>query len=339
MVVIVALILGCGGDGGQPDGGGPPPATGTATLQGAVCAANNLAQTLGGVTVSVPAAQRSVTTGADGSFFMQNLPDGSLIVQVDTPTYPAYDSATVQVDLVADQTTTVNIAVLPLDAPDPVQILLDPLQATIDLNGKVLYRSQLVAANNQVIPGVQPTWVVIGGVGSITTRGVFTAQQVGAGQVKAVAGNIERVASVVVVAPRPPQITTFLVNPTVLPASGGDVYVSTAATDGDGISAGNVKAEVFAPGNQITSIDMTVTNPATALPSDDVASFLDASYGATFSAPANSNQPTAGGIQAPQNYSVRVRVTDRTGATTTSAFTDFVVQGIDQPPPPPKSSN
>jgi len=284
----------------------------------------------------VPAVGRAVTTQAGGVFVIEGLPSGELTVQVSTPTYPDYDSATVTVELVANASTTVNIAVMPVDALEPVAILLDPSQATIDLNGKIMYHSQLVAENNQVIPNMEPTWAVIGGIGRISADGVFTAQQVGTGAVKAFAGDVERTGNVVVIAPRPPQITTFLVNPTVLPASGGDVYITAAVADGDGIPVGNVKAEIFAPGDQVITLGMTVTNPNSALATDDdPACFLDATFGAVFSAPANDNQPTADGIQAPENYSVRVKVTDRSSATSTSTFTDFVVQGIDQPPPSP----
>jgi len=335
-LIIVALIIGCGGDGVQQPGDGTQPPVGTATLQGTVIAANNTVQSFGGVTVSVPALGRAVSTQLNGGFVVPGLPAGEFAVEVSTPTYPDYDSATVTVELVVNATTTVNIAVLPLDAPEPVGILLDPSEATIDLNGKIMYHSQLVAENNQVIPNMQPSWVVTGGIGAISPQGVFSADQVGVGQVKAFAGSVERTGSVIVVAPQPPQITTFLANPTVLPASGGDVYIATAVADGDGIPVGNVKAEVFAPGDQLTTLGMVVTNPNSALASDDdPACFLDATFGAVFSAPANDNQPTADGIQAPENYSVRVRVTDRSGASSTSTFTDFVVQGIDQPPPSP----
>ncbi len=333
ILVVVALIVGCHGDGVAPDDGVAPPPVGTSTLTGLVFAANDLQQTFSGVPVSVAAAQRTVPTENDGTFTIQNLPAGTLTVEVLTPTYPDYGSTRVTVELVLGQETAVNLAVMPLDTPVPTNILLDPLAVTVDLFGKVVYRTQIVGEGNVAIEGMEPTWVVEGGIGAASADGVFTAQQIGAGTVTTFAGDAQRTGTVIVVAPRPPQINSLLLNPTTLPASGGDVYIATSISDGDGIPVINVRAEVFGPGDEIITVPMAVTNPGTALACADQANcYLEASYGGTFSAPPNDNQPTAEGIQAPENYSARIRAIDRAGGTTTSAFIDFVVQGIDQPP-------
>jgi len=63
--------------------------------------------------------------------------------------------------------------------------------------------------------------------------------------------------------------------------------------------------------------------------------YTRATFAATFHAPANDNRPTALGIQAPENYSAHVLVTDRSGQSNGSEFIDFVVRGIDAPPPLP----
>jgi len=334
--IVVALIVGCHGAGVAPGPGGVAPPVGTATLTGCVVAADNLAQKFDGVPVSVPDAQRTVDTAADGTFTIANLPAGSSTVEVVTPTYPDYGSASATVELVAGQTTTVNLAVTPLGIPTPLSIVLDPLAATVDLHGTIVYRAQILGEGNQVIPNMVPTWAVTGGIGTMSDDGVFTAQQEGSGTVEAFAGEAQGTGNVTVVAPRPPQITSFLLNPTTLPASGGDVYISAAVSDGDGIAAGNVKAEIYGPGDETTTLNMVVTNPDTALGcSAQPNCYLEATFGVTFSAPANDNQPTADGVQAPENYSGRIKVTDRSAATSRSDFIDFVVRGIDQPPPSP----
>lgn len=333
--VLVALIVGCGGDGEVAPGGngGQVAPTGTATLTGLVVAANDVQQTFSGTPVSVLEAGRTVNTQADGSFTIQNLPAGTATVEVVTPTYPDYGSTRLTAELVADQTTRVNLAVLPIDAATPVNIILDPLVATVDLGGKVIYRSQIVGEGNQVLEDVEPTWVVTGAVGSVSTAGVFAAEQVGSGKVTAFAGDANRSADVTVVAPRVPQVAAFLVNPTTLPASGGQVYISCAVADGDGVLAGDVKAEIFGPGDEMTQVDMTVPNPGSALACEGQANcYLEATFAATHLVAPNDNQPTGDGVQAPENYSVRINITDRSGANTLSSFVDLIVQGIDQPP-------
>ena len=119
ILVVVALIVGCHGDGVAPDDGVAPPPVGTSTLTGLVFAANDLQQTFSGVPVSVAAAQRTVPTENDGTFTIQNLPAGTLTVEVLTPTYPDYGSTRVTVELVLGQETAVNLAVMPLDTPVP----------------------------------------------------------------------------------------------------------------------------------------------------------------------------------------------------------------------------
>jgi hypothetical protein len=336
--VLAALMVGCGGEGevGPGGDGGPVAPTGTATLTGVVVAANDLQQTFSGAPVSVLEAGRTVNTQAGGSFTIQNLPAGTATVEVVTPTYPDFGSTRVTTELLADETTTLNLAVPPIDAPTPVNIIVDPSVATVDLGGKVLYRSQILGESNQVIEDVEPTWVVTGAVGSVSAAGVFTAQQVGSGKVTAFAGDANRSADVIVVAPRVPQVAAFLVSPTTLPASGGQVYISCALADGDGIAVGDVKAEVFGPGDEITQVDMAVPNPGNALACEGQANcYLEATFAATHTVAANDNQPTAEGIQAPEDYSVRINITDRSGANTLSGFVDLVVQGIDQPPGSP----
>ncbi len=336
VLVTAALIAGCGGGEAPGGGGGTILPVGTASLTGAVFAADAVASGLFGAEIIVSGTGRTAVADANGGFLMQGLPAGEYAVEAQTPNHPDYGTARARVTLADGVVTTVNFAVLPADAPEPAQILLDPDVAIIDLNAKIAYRTQVVGPNNAVIADVEPTWVVAGGIGTITRAGVFTGTSVGNGTVTAFAGGIQVVATVQVDPPGPPNISSFQLNPRSIPASGGDVYIAAAIDDGDGIDVADVVVEIFGPGNQQQLLGTSIADPATAEQCVGQAGcYTRATLATTFNAPANDNQPTTGGIQAPENYSAHVIVTDRSGAKSTSAFIDFVVEGIDPPPPTP----
>ncbi|MGI5819410.1 MAG: carboxypeptidase-like regulatory domain-containing protein [Armatimonadota bacterium] len=332
LIIAVALIAaGCGGGNGQD--GGPAPTTGTATLNGQVVSASSTGTLIANAVVTVEGTGRSAMTGADGGFVITNLPAGERVVSVTTPQSAEYGTASARVALVSNQTKTVSFAVLPLGLQAPERILVDPGAATVDMHGRIAYRAQVIGPNNQVLEGIEPTWVVDGGIGQITPEGVFTAHTVGSGNVKAYSGNAQRSASVTVVGPRPPQVSSFRVNPQSLPATGGEVFISAAIKDGDGVRPDDVKVRILRAGEQPIELAMQVMNPGSAIRCPDVPDcYVEASFGVTHQVPANSNTPTADGTQAPQSYSASVRVRDRSGMTTDSEFVEFVVQGIDAPP-------
>lgn len=333
LIIVVAVIsVGCGGGEGE-GGAAPPPPLSTATLTGTVVAADNTQLKFANAVITVVGTGRQGVTAADGSFTMQNLPVGTWQVEVQTPDSEQYGTATAQVTLDPNKVTRVNFAVLPLDASTPEEILLDPTSATVDLNGRVIYRTQLVGPNNEPLEGLKPTWVVSGGIGTVTPDGVFIAQTVGNGTVTAFAGPAQRTATVQVVAPRPPQISSFRVTPRTLPATGGTVFLSAAISDGDGIFVRDVTAEIYTPDNDVVELQMQVTNAETAIPYEGLTNcWLNASFGVEFQVPANDNQPTPDGVQAAEDYSARIIVRDRSGAVTESQFVDFTVEGIDAPP-------
>lgn len=346
LIMAVALIaVGCGGgDGGGGDDVTPPP-TGTATLNGQVVAANDTSLLLTnadvtiepvGQTAAAQAGGRTVTTGPDGGFAFTGLSAGEWTMRVTTPQSEEYGTGTARVPLVAGRTTTVSVAVLPLDTAAPQTIVLDPTSSTIDVGGRIGYRAQVEGPDGTVLRGIEPTWVVEGGIGSVNPEGIFTAQTVGSGKVRAFAGSAERASNVVVVNPRPPQVSSFRVNPQSLPATGGEIFISAAIRDGDGVQLQDVNAVILPAGGQPIEVDLDVTNPETAIRCPGVPNcFVDASFGVKYQVPANDNAPTADGVQAEENYAVSIRVRDRSGMTTESEFLEFVVQGIDPPPARP----
>jgi len=347
LIMAAAIIaVGCGGgDGGGGDDVTPPPPTGTATLNGQVVAANDTSQLLtsadvtiepAGETAAAQAGRRTVTTGPDGGFAFTGLSAGEWTVRVTTPQSEEYGTGMARVPLVADRTTTVSVAVLPLDIAAPQSIVLDPTNSTIDVGGRIDYRAQVEGPGGTVLRDIEPTWVVEGGIGTVNPDGVFTAQSVGSGKVRAFAGNVEKASSVVVVNPRPPQVSSFRVNPQSLPATGGEIFISAAIRDGDGVQVQDVSAMILPAGGEPIEVDLDVTNPDSAIRCPGVPNcFVDASFGAKYQVPANDNTPTADGIQAQESYSVSIRVRDRSGMTTESEFLEFVVQGIDPPPARP----
>jgi len=335
-LIIVAVVINVGCGGGEGEGAAPPPPLGTATLTGTVVAADNIQLTFANAVITVVGTGRQGVSGADGSFTMQNLPVGTWQVEVQTPDSEEYGTATAQVTLDPNQVTRVNFAVLPLDTTTPQQILLDPTSTTVDLNGRVIYRTQLVGPNNEPLDGLKPTWVVSGGIGTVTPDGVFTAQTVGNGTVTAFAGAAQRTATVQVVAPRPPQISSFRVTPQTLPATGGTIFLSGAISDGDFFFNDAATTEIYTPDNDVVELQMQVINPETAIPYEGLTNcWLDASFGVQFEVPANDNQPTADGVQDAEDYSARIIVRDRSGMVTESEFVDFTVEGIDAPPARP----
>ena len=331
MVAVAIITVGCGG--GDGGGGVVPGPAGTATLTGNVVGADNVAAVIANAVVTVQGTGRSANSDAAGNFTITGLPSGTFTVLVTTPQSEEYGTATASVPLTDNQTTTVSFAVMPLGLAQPEQILLDPINATLDLNGRLAYRAQVVGPDNQAYEGIEPTWVVEGGIGAITPAGIFTAQAVGAGQVKAFAGNAERTATMVVVAPRPPQISSFRVNPQTLPATGGQVFISAAVTDGDGMEVQDVTVQILPAGGAPIEVALAVTNPGSAIACPGLSNcYIDASFGVNYLVPPNDNTPTPGGVQAEEVYSVSLLVRDRTGMTSQSEFVDFVVQGIDPPP-------
>lgn len=63
-----------------------------------------------GLTVAIPSLDRAVTTAADGSFAFVGLAEGEYEVRVGRPDDSCYDSYTEIVDVIADETTTMTIA-------------------------------------------------------------------------------------------------------------------------------------------------------------------------------------------------------------------------------------
>ncbi len=315
-LVIIVGLCGCGGGGGAP----PPPA-GTASIQGVVVAGNDTGSVIVGSEVTVEPPGVTTTTNTLGQFLLASLPGGNLTLTATAPLDPNYQPASLIVPTTPGQTTTVNVALLPTSAGDPVLVTIDPMNPVIEVFGQVTFRSQVVNASGLV--AVEPTWMVNGDIGAIGLDGTFTALNPGTGSIVAVAGSVSTSTSAVVTGPRPPDMSTIIVSPAALPASGGDVQITATISDGQGVDS--VTAEVYEPDGGLWTSAMPLV----------VGTIYNGTYRITYSAPANSNVPDPSGTQAPQTYSVRIVARDAASLVSNSAFHDFVVEGLLAPPPPP----
>ncbi len=271
LLIAVALIAGgcSGGDGnGGDDGDVTPPPTDSGTLNGQVVAASDTRMVVEHADVTITRvgqtdtaqATRTATTGVDGGFVFDDLPAGTWAVNVTNPRSERLGTGSARVSIVPDRTSTISVAVLPLGLATPERILLDPTSATIDVNGRIAYRAEVIGPGGEVYEDIEPTWVVEGGVGRISPEGVFTAQSVGSGGVRAYSGSAERRSSLTVVGPRPPEISSFRVNPQSLPATGGEILISAAISDGDGSIPQDVTAEILPAGGEQNVGPLDVSN-------------------------------------------------------------------------------
>jgi hypothetical protein len=324
LIITVISLAGCGGGGGVVP---QPPAPNTGQVTGRVVQADDTNVGLSGARITLAplgGAPTAATTGtADnlGRFNLPQVPVGTYTFTAETPGNADYRSQNIpDLTVTSGGLVTLTVSVLHLAQPEPTIIYLTPTQVVLDLNAQVDFNGAV--ASGAGIINAQPTYVLEGDIGSIDANGLFTAGKVGSGRVLAFCGTARASAPVQVVGPRPPDISTFFVNPQRLGATGGTVNITAAVNDGDGLD--HVRTEVYAPNGDIAYLSMSRT----------AGTSRDGTYQINYVAPGNSNTPDAQGRQAEQRYSVRVVATDNSGASQISGFVNFVVEGLTSPPSP-----
>lgn len=328
IIALMIMLAGCSG-GGDDGGSVTPPPGDTGTIQGRVVRADDPSLGLADASVQLRSATGVVLGEAladnTGAFSFTDVPVGSQTLVVDTLGEAAYGLQTVTGVVVSDDlTTSIMVTVLRVTDPEPSVIFLTPASATIDLKGQIQFTATVQTSSGLL--SVVPTFFVTGQIGSVSydpiaRKVVFRGERVGTGTLIAAAGNVKAEADITVTDPAPPQITTFVVAPLSLRATGGTIGITVAATDGDGLAT--VQAEVFYPDASSQILDI----PKVA--------GTDETYRLELDLPANDNPPDAGGHQATQRYSIRIIVTDNTSSQTISPnFIDVTVAGLDSPPPP-----
>lgn len=326
-LLIMTLLCGCGGGSDQDE---PVVVVDTGTIAGRVVRADMPAMGIQGAEITVRSAAGTqlgaATAGPNGNFNISNVPVGNHTVSVDTVEDAIYGEQTLPgVAVQKNTTTTLMVTVLRVDAPQPSVIDLTPANAQVDLNGLVEFTAAVQTSSGPL--AATPTFYVTGGIGvvsydPVTAKVVFRATHEGAGKLRAICGSVATESNITVVDADSPEVTSFLVAPRTLPATGGDVTITLAVNDGNGVQS--VQAEIFRP--DATSYVVPVP----------LASGTQETYRTTISIDANTNPINAGG-QNPQTYSVRYIVTDwmdEETTTPTDEFVDITVQGLLFPPNP-----
>jgi hypothetical protein len=106
--------------------------------------------------------------------------------------------------------------------------------ATAALTSGSTYQFSVVGkdANGNAISSITPTWSAIGGIGTVSSSGLFTATTVGSGMVMAASGSASGTANVTVT-PSRPLITSLTANPSAI-SPGATSVITAAVTDPDG---------------------------------------------------------------------------------------------------------
>jgi len=257
----------------------------------------------------------STRTDGQGNYTLTGVPEGLHTVLATRSTDAVYRAQTIpSVPVTPGVTTRLNVALLRQVQPEPSSVQLSPASAVVDLNGQAKFTG---AAGST---GLTPTYLLIGEIGAISPNGLFTGTRAGTGQLKAYSGTASASANIEVTGPREPEVSSLL--PTELASGGGTLTITAAANDGDGITS--VVAEIYPPAEDVVTVSLSLT----------AGNAKDGTYRGAFAVPANSNVPNSSGVQAPMTYSVRVIVTDGSGATITTGFSDVTVAGLRPPPAP-----
>ncbi|MBI3944431.1 MAG: hypothetical protein HY321_00780 [Armatimonadetes bacterium] len=202
LLLLVALFVpGCGElmDGSVPVGGG----SSTARLRGIVVHAEDPERAFPNARITMRSPEGVILRGRSddrGSWEFANVPPGVLEITFEGPDPGSH--LPVKVSARADFSSFTSIAVAletpHLTAPLVTRIEVSPAAAHAAPGEDVAFEATIVGGNPR---RRVPTWVVEGGVGTISPLGVFHAERIGAGSVRAIVGSVEGAAVVTVAAP------------------------------------------------------------------------------------------------------------------------------------------
>ena len=320
LLIVLMVAAGCGGGGGG--GAGPPQPLGPVTIQGVVVAADNPARTLSQVTITAQPSGRATTTDASGVFLLTGVSAGVVTLDV----VPLHNSEYRPTEIVfpSGQSTTLRftITLLPLIAPLPESLVLQPLDSEVEINGRVQFEARIVTAQGPA--DYAPTWIAVGLAGSISPQGLFTALAPGVSEIYAFSGTLSAHTTLRVLTVRGPLIREVIALPNVLGASGGAVAFTAAASDGQGVASAVAQVRFPTGGDTLVPLSLVAGDA------------LNGTYRALFTAPVNNNPLDASGHQEPQVYRMRVHMVDTGGRPTDSEYVEFQVNGVDAAPLPPE---
>lgn len=326
LTLVAITLTGCGGG----DGGGvtPPPAGDTGIIAGRVAQAQDPATPVANAQVTIAATVAGVgtaavvgtTTDAFGRFTLTGVPVGTQTLVVEKPSDPTLRSQSFPGVLVdKDATTNVAVTLLGVTQSTPTLVRLSPPSATLDLFADAQFAA--VVSSSAGTLDASPSYMVTGGIGTVDIHGLFHATAIGRGRLIAICGGITAQADIEVQAPRPPDISTFILDPLEFTSSGGQLSITAAVNDGDGVR--RVLAEISRPGQDSVVRPMTL----------EAGTAKDGTYRTSWTVPANDNRPDSHGVQAPIIYSVKVTAVDN-ASVSSFKFLDFTVLGLNSPPGP-----
>ncbi len=320
----VLLVAGCCSNCGNPPPEPEPGPVDTATVSGRVVKGDNPSVALPNSLVTLSTDQ-TATTDSSGDFLIEDVPVGSgaIDLTVETISNPNYSNQTVaDIGITKGQTINITVAVVPIALGLPFSIGISPGQATVDLYGEIQFSAPINGPSGRM--EVQPSWYLADDIGTIDSNGKFIALKQGVGTVVATSGYISAQAYVTVTPSRGPQITTVLVDPLSLGASGGTVTVTAAANDGDGLLI--VRAEMVDPLANETYHYMALV---------DGTSYKDGTWRVNINIDPNDVRKTQEDATRPLAYDIRVYAMDYAGNDYESDFYRVTVAGVDEPGSPP----
>lgn len=188
LCAMVLLLPGCLTDGSIPVGGG----TANGRLRGIVVHAEQPTLPFPGARITLRSSKGlalQISSRDDGTFEFANVPDGTLEVTFDGAQPGVFLPVMVNVRTDYSSFSTIAVALEParLSTTPVTAVSLTPKEPTVAV-GQTL---QLTAGIDGGDPlRKMPTWVVEGGVGSITPLGEFHAEVPGTGTLRAIAGNV-----------------------------------------------------------------------------------------------------------------------------------------------------
>lgn len=246
----LAVLVGCAppGDGGGSQGDGN-------TVTGSVVDASDPNTGVGDAYVYVvprggtrslvrgslrQTAGASATTDANGNYTLTNVPAGLQKIAIEPPSDSDYPPFDLEVEVSADRATEVRAT-----QPDAVtaarvaELRLSPAQSSIATGGTQQFTAQVLDAGGTAL-AVTPTWIALGGVGSVDEDGLFTAGDVsGRGFVMALLAGRVALAGVAVggvATNTAPVITSLTASPGQRVHGGDTVSLDCVASDPDGDS-------------------------------------------------------------------------------------------------------
>jgi hypothetical protein len=321
VAAIFVFLIGCGG-GSSPRPAPPPPQpSGTIRLEGRILAADNPSVLFPSATVTLQPSGNTTATDGNGHFAFSGLASVALTVQVNPAQQPQYLACEILLPALQRDYLNLNIALLPRSAEQVTNLAISPEDQVVEIGTQVQFLAGIQTTTGT--RGLRPTWVALGTAGNIDETGVFTANAVGESTIYAFSGTKYTATTLKTVNRRAPAILDVLVDPLLLPASGGQIVVTAPVTDAQGVRV--AEALFFAPDGTFVKRTMDLA----------AGSATDGTYRATYQVPPNNNVPDSKGVQAAQVYQVRVRAVDGSGEAALSKIVEFTVEGLSPPPPPP----